>query len=71
MKLLVKQKNQILTLQVVFQMTEKVTGLEDRLKDSEDRCLQLQNKAKEVWICVIEFEMTEHNFLAYGTKISY
>jgi hypothetical protein len=29
-------------------MTEKVTSLENRLKDSEDRCLQYENKTKEV-----------------------
>ncbi|XP_071164253.1 ribosome-binding protein 1-like isoform X30 [Mytilus edulis] len=45
------------------EMTEKVTGLEDRLKDSEDRCLQLQNKAKEaeVRISSLEEELIEKN----------
>ncbi|XP_063429062.1 ribosome-binding protein 1-like isoform X6 [Mytilus trossulus] len=45
------------------EMTEKVTGLEDRLKDSEDRCLQLQNKAKEaeVRISSLEEELHEKN----------
>ncbi|XP_071164230.1 ribosome-binding protein 1-like isoform X12 [Mytilus edulis] len=48
---------------ITDEMTEKVTGLEDRLKDSEDRCLQLQNKAKEaeVRISSLEEELIEKN----------
>ncbi|XP_063429064.1 ribosome-binding protein 1-like isoform X8 [Mytilus trossulus] len=48
---------------ITDEMTEKVTGLEDRLKDSEDRCLQLQNKAKEaeVRISSLEEELHEKN----------
>ena len=43
------------------EMTEKVTSLENRLKDSEDRCLQYENKTKEaeVRISTLESELTE------------
>ncbi|XP_052105330.1 ribosome-binding protein 1-like isoform X6 [Mytilus californianus] len=48
---------------ITDEMTEKVTGLKDRLKDSEDRCLQFQNKAKEaeVRISSLEEELNEKN----------
>lgn len=30
-------------------MTEKVTSLEERLKESEEKCSQYENKTSEVW----------------------